>query len=337
MLTQLLAIIRNTFVESVRQPIMAVLVILGCLALPLVTAGAGNTIEDDNHLFIQIAMSTLLIIGVFMAGFTATGVLTLELENKTVLTVVSKPVTRPLFILGKYLGVALAVSLGMWSLFMVTVLCTRHGVLQTAAQEIDWPVMVFGLAAFFLAVFGSLLLNYLYRWPWVSTFIYFFAAMITLAGALILVVSKSWTIQPVMSEFHAVEGRMPIVVTAMLLLHETLLILCAAAIMLSTRLGQVLTIGGTAAFAAAMTYVQPIKDQIDASQSGGLVPAVWRIFIHLLDHLIPNLSFLWVVDELTSGYSVNSTYVASVSAYSLLFIIALLAGATALFQGRDVG
>ena len=159
MLSQLLAIAKNTFLESIRQPIMVVLIIAATVALTLSIAGAANTLEDDNVMFIQLGLSTLLLAGLFMAGFTATGVLSLEIERKTVLTVVSKPVTRPIFILGKYLGVATAITITMWPLAMIMLLCVRHGVMQTAAHDVDGPVLAFGVTLWFAALFASIGFN----------------------------------------------------------------------------------------------------------------------------------------------------------------------------------
>ena len=62
-------------------------------------------------MLIDIGMATVFVAGGLLAAFVATGVLTREIENKTALTVISKPVGRPLFVLGKFLGVAGALIL----------------------------------------------------------------------------------------------------------------------------------------------------------------------------------------------------------------------------------
>jgi ABC-2 type transport system permease protein len=338
MFTQLLAIIRNTFVESIRQPIMAVLIMAGALTLVLSTAGAANTLDDDNLMFIQIALSTLLIAGLFMAGFTATGVLSLEIENKTALTVVSKPVTRPLFIVGKYLGVAAALTLAMWPMLMYLLLCLRHGVLQTAAQHSDGPVLVFGIVSFAVALFGSMLANYLYRFPFVSTFVYSLAALSTLAVLLVLVVGKEWDLQPITREITAENSKFPQVLLGALLLYEALLIFCAVAILASTRLGQVMTILVTLGFAILMNQVGALRAKWTATESGaGLVESVLQFLINVLYHITPDLNFLWVADDLSTGLSLSGTYVLTVTIYTALFILAILALAVALFQTREVG
>src|SRR5690606_13376871 len=120
MLRQLLNIARNTAVESIRQPIFVVLVLLGGVMMALNVPLSANTMEvgglGDNKMLYDMGMSTIAIVGVLLAAFTATGVLSREIENKTVLTVVSKPVSRPVFVLGKFLGVAAAIMLSCYIL-----------------------------------------------------------------------------------------------------------------------------------------------------------------------------------------------------------------------------
>ncbi|NQW49042.1 MAG: ABC transporter permease, partial [Planctomycetes bacterium] len=88
----LFTIARNAFLESIRQPVQAVLICAALLALVLNLNVAGYTLEDDNKLLIDLGLSTLFLSGILMAAFTATSVLSREIENKTLLTVVSKPV-----------------------------------------------------------------------------------------------------------------------------------------------------------------------------------------------------------------------------------------------------
>ncbi len=338
MLTQLFAIIRNTFVESVRQPIMVVLILAGSLLLVLSTAGAANTMDDDNLIFIQIGLSTLLICGLIMAAFTATGVLSLEIENKTALTVISKPVTRPLFIIGKYLGVCAALSVAMWPLLMALLLCVRHGVMQTASHEADGPVLVFGIVGFLIAIIGSMLVNYLYRWPFVSTFVFSLAATMTAAVLLVLVVDSHWDLQPITSEFTIDRPKFPSVLLGAALLYEALLIYSAVAIVVSTRLNQVMTIIVSFGYGYLMPIISSLSAKLAASITGnGPVDLIGKALATLVYHTTPDVSFLWVADDLSTGLSLSADYVITVTIYSSLFIVALLGIAIALFQEREVG
>ena len=86
MVQRFLAIAINTFVETIRQPIYGVLLLATFAMLILNVSLAGFTLEDDNKLLLDLGLSTLMLSGLFLSAFSATGVLTREIENKTVLT-----------------------------------------------------------------------------------------------------------------------------------------------------------------------------------------------------------------------------------------------------------
>lgn len=339
MLTQLLAIIRNTFVESLRQPITIVLIIAGALCQWISTANTSLTMDDDDVMFVQVGLSILVLIGLPMAAFIATGVLSLEVENKTVLTVVSKPVTRPLFILGKFIGVTAALSVAMWPVIMIYLLCVQHGVMQTASHTMDGPVVVFGAIAFLGAILGSVFVNYMYRRPFVSTCVASMAALMTVAWVLTLFLDKSWNFHGPAVEFAENEGLLVNVMIGLLLFYQVLAIFSAVAIVVSTRLGQVLTIIITVIIGFFMSVMESMLGGIvrmDTADAGLAMKLVQWIATAVY-HVVPNLKYLWLADDLSIGLTLSGTYVWSAVAYSFLFMLALLALAVALFQTREVG
>jgi ABC-type transport system involved in multi-copper enzyme maturation permease subunit len=132
-----LSIARNGFLESIRQPVFVVLLLGGTLAMVLNVNLAAFTLEDDNKLLIDLGLSTLFIAGLLLAAFTATSVLSREIENKTVLTVVSKPVTRAAVIVGKFLGVAVALAVAVRVAVPLAVLLVDSKPEETIIREIN--------------------------------------------------------------------------------------------------------------------------------------------------------------------------------------------------------
>jgi ABC-type transport system involved in multi-copper enzyme maturation permease subunit len=88
MLEQLLAIIRNTFFESIRQPVVLVVLLVATLLLIISNPLAAFTMEDDQRMLVDIGLATIFVAGALLAALVATGVLTREIENKTALTVI---------------------------------------------------------------------------------------------------------------------------------------------------------------------------------------------------------------------------------------------------------
>ena len=151
-LEQFFAIARNTFQESIRQPVLFVIAVTGTIFIVLSLALATFTLQSDQQMFIDIGLSSVFLAGVIGAAFISTHVLTQEIENRTVLTVVSKPVPRPLFILGKFMGTGMSILVLMTYLSLVFMIVEVHGSLETVATKYHMPAIVFGVSGAIIGV-----------------------------------------------------------------------------------------------------------------------------------------------------------------------------------------
>ncbi|GJQ30727.1 MAG: hypothetical protein HBSAPP03_26110 [Phycisphaerae bacterium] len=244
MITQLLAISKNAFVESVRQPILVVLVLLSGVLQVFNTWNAAYSMADtessqvsgDTKLLFDIGLGTIFVIATLLAGFIATAVISREIENKTVLTVVSKPIGRPTLILGKYLGVAGAIMASVLIMLVFLMLALRHGVMSTRADQLDGPVIFFGIGSVFLAILLSGWCNFFYGWNFPQTVMAFLVPFTLIAYLLVLFFDPRWRPQPLDHDF---KGQIAIASACLAL---AVLVLTSVALAASTRLGQVMTI-----------------------------------------------------------------------------------------------
>ncbi|MHC5018064.1 MAG: ABC transporter permease [Planctomycetota bacterium] len=138
---RLLAISKNTFIETLRQPIYAVIIVFSLLLMLLAPAVSMYTLDEDIMLLRELGLSTLFLAGLFIAVFASTGAITEEIESGTITTVLSKPISRPTFVIGKFLGISMAVALSHLLITMALLMIVRHGTLETASDEIDWTVI----------------------------------------------------------------------------------------------------------------------------------------------------------------------------------------------------
>jgi ABC-type transport system involved in multi-copper enzyme maturation permease subunit len=244
MFGQLIAIARNTFLESVRQPIFIVLLLAGGLMQAFNTLLASysmgysdsSEVSGDNKLLLDMGLATVFVVSTVLAAFVATAVLSREIENKTALTVISKPIGRPVFILGKFFGAAAAVLLAAFILLVFFQLSVRQGVFSTARDTVDGPVIVFATLATVIAIGLGVWGNFFYGWVFSSTTVYALAPGVLLAWLLTLIVSPSWNAQPITTDLK------PQVMIAGACVLLAMPVLVAVAIAASTRLGQVMTI-----------------------------------------------------------------------------------------------
>src|SRR5882762_5498395 len=101
------AIARNAFREAVRDRVLYNLV----LFVLLLTAGAIFLGElsagQETKIIIDLGLSAMLLFGVFIAIFVGVGLVYKEIERRTLYAILSKPIGRGEFLLGKYLGLCL--------------------------------------------------------------------------------------------------------------------------------------------------------------------------------------------------------------------------------------
>lgn len=239
-----LTIARNTFIECLRQPVLLLLV-LGCGVLQiLITWMSAFSMADvesaevagDNKILLDIGLSTVFLCGTLIAGFMATSAISREIENKTILTVVSKPIARWIVVVGKFLGVAGAISIATVIMLCFLMIAIRHGVMTTSADSVDRPAVIFGVGAVLISLVGGAWCNFFYRWnfPQVATLL--LLPLILLAYISVLFVSKTWGFQGLLKDFK------PQILLACICLSIAILVLTAVAVAASTRLGQVMTI-----------------------------------------------------------------------------------------------
>lgn len=236
MIEQFLAIVRNTFLESIRQPITLVILIAATIGIILSNPLSAFTMENDQRMLIDIGLATVFLCGTLLAAFVATNVLTREIENKTVLTVISKPVGRPIFVFGKFFGVAGAIIVGTLLMGFVFLLTEQHAVLQTVQDPVHVPVVVFSIGAGVLGVGIGVWCNYFYNKVFASTVIIATTPLAALAYFLSLLFRPDFTFQNPAVAFK------PYVWLALICIIVALLVLTAIAVAASTRLNQVLTL-----------------------------------------------------------------------------------------------
>jgi len=352
---QLLTIASNTYIEAIRQPVFAVLLLAGVLGMILNVNLAAYTLESDNKLMIDLGLSTIFVVGLLVAAFTATGVVSEEIENRTALTVVSKPVPRAVFVIGKYLGVAAALGLANVVICLSFLMSLRHGVQQTASDYVDFPVVLLGLGAIVGAIAFAAWTNYHLRWVFTSTFAHAVAVGGVAAYVLLLIVGKDFQLQSPLTEFLHEDFSLIQVFIGLLLLFQAQLLLAAVAVAVSTRLGQVVTILITAGVFFVGLIGNSLNaitdDRLDIPAGVGLFRSFWVVATAeapVLDRLLfvaakglylvlPNLQFLWPADAITQGNPFTLAYLATCLLYTSMYTLAVLAIAVLLFQRREVG
>lgn len=104
---RVVAIARNAFREAVRDRVLynlvvfVLLLIAGAIFLGELSAG------QEAKIIVDLGLSAILLFGVFISIFVGVGLVFKEIERRTLYAILSKPIGRGEFLLGKYLGLCL--------------------------------------------------------------------------------------------------------------------------------------------------------------------------------------------------------------------------------------
>ena len=128
------------FKESVRDRVPYTMVVFAVLLMAASYLIAQMTAGQDMKIIKDLGLSALSLFGLFIAIFIGIGLVSKEVEKRSVFGLLSKPVSRTQFILGKYSGLVmtLAVNLGVMTIAYYGVLYYMHFTASASARA-GWP------------------------------------------------------------------------------------------------------------------------------------------------------------------------------------------------------
>ena len=311
------ALILGALREILRQPITLILtggMAVGILLLPAVTT---QTLGETSAVVRDGALALYLFFGVLLAGLSACHGMTGDLTRGAAATVLSKPVSRPAFLLSRF--AALVIVLLMFSIIATLETLVTVRVAQDAFQ-LEWELWVPAILALPIGWTAAAVSNYLTRRPFPSDA--FFAVLAAALAALLLALRLP---APVMEAAAAPPLYLPLLpVCALLAL--ALLVMGGIALALSTRLPPVATVT-----LCSVIFVRGLmSDYLFGRHAATSVAAA------ALHAALPNWQHFWLADALHIDRAVPWRYVASVSGYAALYITGMLSIAITLFQRREV-
>jgi hypothetical protein len=122
------AVALAAFREGVRQWMFWLLVLLAVLLMGISVFIPYFTFGEDYLMVKQLGYDTIMLFAVLFGALTASLSISEEIEGRTAVTVMSKPLSRRQFLLGKYAGVVLAAlfMFGMLGAYFEGILVVKH-------------------------------------------------------------------------------------------------------------------------------------------------------------------------------------------------------------------
>ncbi|MDB9487496.1 ABC transporter permease subunit [Dolichospermum circinale CS-537/01] len=137
------AMAKNVFQEVIRDrilyiiPLYALILAIAFRAIPEFTA------TSSDKIFLDFGLATMNIIGLIVAIFIGTGLVNKEIEKRTILVLIAKPISRSEFIASKYLGLSAIIAVLVVIMTMIYL-----GFLQIC--KISYPMTSIFLATLFM-------------------------------------------------------------------------------------------------------------------------------------------------------------------------------------------
>lgn len=111
MFNKIFAIALNTFKETIRDRILYVILLFAILMSILSIILGSLSIGNNTKIILDLGLGSINIFGVILSIFVGTSLVFKEIDKRTIYVILSKPIERWQFILGKFLGLNLTLTI----------------------------------------------------------------------------------------------------------------------------------------------------------------------------------------------------------------------------------
>jgi len=114
------AIAWNTFREAVRDRILYSILAFALFLIGASVVLAGLSIGQESRIVKDLGLASTSLFGTFIAIFLGITLVSKEIERRTIYVIIPKPISRPAFLIGKYVGLVLTlvVTVGVMALLV---------------------------------------------------------------------------------------------------------------------------------------------------------------------------------------------------------------------------
>jgi len=312
-------IVINSCMELVRQPVYLMLLVGSSLFMIILASVPYFGLGDDPTLVKNSVLAMTFMTGLFGGIVGSSLSISKEVSTGTALAVMAKPVKKWIFVLGKYVGLSGALFLLAYSNMIASLTASRMA--YDAYSGVDWNAFLIFTLFIAVALILAGVRNYVFRKPFLQE-----AAMYSVISmsCAFLIIWKMTDHKVSLSDYAQVDWRL---FPSILLIYFAILVLAAIAVVCSTRLDFLLTLG----ICYGLFLLGLMSDYFfgQASSDGLLVSKI-------LYTLIPNWQLYWMADAIQQGQSIPVTYIFRAFLQMLCSVGWLLILAVVLFEDREL-
>lgn len=311
-MSHLYRIAKNTFCEAIREPVYFLMLLIALLLtghFPWMTL---FVFFEQLKLVVDSSMATAMLFGILVAELCASHTVSREMRNGTVLLLLSKPVPRWSFVLGKIAGIVLA-SL----LFCMICCCASVISVYIAVDQFRMDLTLYGIFMAICAVgcvFG-MAMNFI-RGSSFSEFATYALAVLTAGMAL-----YCYKFQP-----HP-NLSLTDLAKALTVVNLAVVVMATMAVVVASRFDVIATL----CICTAFFFLGLMSSYLFAAPAGGDA----SLFADFCYALIPNWQFFWLADALAVDKRIPAEYVKLAVIYTVIYCVILSAWGVAIFQNRE--
>lgn len=303
----------NSFREALREPVYF-LMLFGALLLighyPWMTL---FVFREQLKLVLDGAMATTMFFSLAVCVLCATTTVSREMRNGTVLLLLSKPIARWSFILGKIAGI-MAASM----LFCLICNCASVISIYIAVDQfrMNMGLYITFTSLLFVACIVGMLMNYLRGSSFSEFSVY--AALLLVCGMLIYCLK--FQPHPEMSLVNLSK--------ALVLLFPAVLVMAVLAVGFSARFDVVPSM----CLCSLFFFLGLVSSYFFGREYS--IPGV-NFLASLIYAAIPNWQFFWMADAMAVNRTIPTRYVGWCFAYALIYSTVITVWAVVFFQNRE--
>lgn len=110
-MSRILAIARATLAEAIRHRVLYLLLVFALVLISFSRVLALLTVGEDDKIIMDVGMSAISILGLLVTLFVGVGIIFRDMERKTIQVTLAGPVARHEYLLGKFAGLAAAITI----------------------------------------------------------------------------------------------------------------------------------------------------------------------------------------------------------------------------------
>lgn len=146
-----LVIATNVFREVIRDRVLYLMILFAVFMVVAVRLLPEIAATTETKIIRDVGLAGMTVLGLVVAVFVGTGLVNKEIEKRTVLVMIAKPISRAEFIVGKHWGLS-----GVLAVLVATMTAIYLAVL--AVNKISFPVTSILISSFFLWLLLSLII-----------------------------------------------------------------------------------------------------------------------------------------------------------------------------------